>query len=698
MVDAERAPVPGVRDDAWHVAEVTAGWQHLPALDGLRAAAVMAVLAFHAGFLQGGFLGVDLFFVLSGFLITSLLIRDADSAEGARTRLVRFWGRRFRRLLPAVFVMIALVAGWAALFGSGADLAGVRNDGPWAVAYLANWHFIAGADGYWQSFAQPSMFDHLWSLAIEEQFYLLWPIVLVAIWTWSKRPQRTLVIASATGIALSLVAMIGLYDGVEPTRVYMGTDTRAASLLVGALAATAGARRLARLAVTRLGRWAQVVTVVLLCVIVWSWVAVDGASSAVLYRGGLLVHSVGCALVIALVVVLERAPAVRWLAWRPLARIGTLSYGLYLWHWPIYVVLSPERTGLDGWQLAAVRVASSFAAAAISFLLVEDPIRRRAVWARGRSGVIALVMAAGALLILLVSLPEPAVEIATFEADSIAVAVASAASNVEPSSSAAPDTLRADVAAPAGQNLDVRDTSVRDASIADTSAAQVVLPTVSSVVWAGDSVAFDLAPAVIASLRSAGLAVDDLEAYPGFRLVTDRDDIDLSRLVPERAGEVGADLALVQISNWDTDVDSDTYALAVTDLAEALDRLDGRLVMVATPPTANADVNAELDRLFSVVAGLARTGELDNLSVLDSRAWWGQPGAVDLDGDGSPERKRDLTHVCPAGGARFGALLADDLAEHFAGVEPGDPAEWADALWVFDERFDDPVGACAPLD
>ena len=113
-----------------------------------------------------------------------------------------------------------------------------QDDGPWAVLYVANWHFIADSGGYWESFAQPSMFDHLWSLAIEEQFYLLWPLVLVAIWKWSSRPTRTLVVGSGVAIGLSFVAMVLLYDGVEPTRVYMGTDTRAASLLVGALAAT----------------------------------------------------------------------------------------------------------------------------------------------------------------------------------------------------------------------------------------------------------------------------------------------------------------------------------------------------------------------------------------------------------------------------------------------------------------------------
>ena len=333
------------------------GWQHLPALDGLRALAVVAVLLFHGGYLQGGFLGVDLFFALSGFLITSLLIRDAGSPGGVR--LGSFWGRRFRRLLPAVLTLIVVVALWSWLFGSLADLAGVEGDGPWAVFYVANWHFIAQSGGYWESFTEPSMFDHLWSLAIEEQFYLVWPLVVVAIWRWSSRPVRTLAVISGAAIGLSFVAMVLLYDGVEPTRVYMGTDTRAASLLVGALAATEPARRIARRVVSALGERLGLVLALLAGLVAWSWVAIDGASSGMLYRGGLLAHSLACAVVISLVVAADRGWFGRGLGWRPLAWIGVLSYGLYLWHWPIYVVLSPERTGLDGLTLLGVRIAVS---------------------------------------------------------------------------------------------------------------------------------------------------------------------------------------------------------------------------------------------------------------------------------------------------------------------------------------------------
>jgi len=363
-------------------------WRHVPGLDGLRALAVIAVLLFHAGYLQGGFLGVDLFFALSGFLITSLLLRDATTSG---VGLGTFWGRRARRLLPAVLALLVVVSLWAAAFGSPADLDGVRRDGPWALFYVANWHFIADAGGYWQSFSQPSMFDHLWSLAIEEQFYLVWPVVILAIWRWSRRPHAALFITCVVGIVVSFALMLFLYDGGDPTRVYMGTDTRAASLLAGALAATAPGRRFTRDLVRRLGGATTTLLVVVGAMVLWSWTAVDGASAVGLYRGGLLLHSLACALLVAVVATAPASPGSRALGCRPLAWVGVMSYGLYLWHWPVYVVLSPDRTGWDGLALLVPRLALSTALAVASYRLVENPIRRDATWARTRRGIPLLV-------------------------------------------------------------------------------------------------------------------------------------------------------------------------------------------------------------------------------------------------------------------------------------------------------------------
>jgi peptidoglycan/LPS O-acetylase OafA/YrhL/lysophospholipase L1-like esterase len=688
-------------------------WKHLPALDGLRAAAVIAVLIFHAGYLQGGFLGVDLFFALSGFLITSLLIRDATSSDGTGIVLGTFWGRRFRRLLPAVFTMITVVALWAWIFGSGADLAGVQDDGPWAVAYLANWHFIAESGGYWESFAQPSMFDHLWSLAIEEQFYLLWPIVLVAIWKWSSRPTRTLLVLTVSAVALSFLSMILLYDGVEPTRVYMGTDTRAASLLVGALAATEPARRLARRAVVLLGDRTGMAIAALVVFVGWSWFAIDGASSGLLYRGGLLVHSIACAVIISLVVALDRGWLVRGFALRPLVWIGVLSYGLYLWHWPVYIVLSPERTGLDGVALLAVRLGASALIAYTSFRLVEDPIRRRARWALGPSGLVALVASVVAISALLFLLPDPPVEIAEFNPAAIAVPVVvpttageSAAADEASQTTRPPNDPAAVAAAEAVASVIDPDVDLTPGvtPVSETTATTAPVPqeAITSVLWAGDSVAHELGPAVDASLSAAGLEVDVVQSYPGFRLISpERSDIDLSKRLPARAAELQPDVVLLQISNWDGTADSDQYRAALVALAEELEPLGTKLVVVATPTTWNKDFNADHTRMFEIAANLAddpgEDGAGRNIAVLDPRPIWGEPGVLDLNGDGTPERKRDGIHICPSGAAMFGAWLADALAERFDGVTPGDPAIWADALWVVDERYDEPVGACAPL-
>ena len=677
-------------------------WQHVSALDGLRALAVVAVLLFHGGYLQGGFLGVDLFFALSGFLITSLLIRDAGSVGGVR--LGSFWGRRFRRLLPAVLTLIVIVALWSWLFGSLADLAGVEGDGPWAVFYVANWHLIAQSGGYWESFTEPSMFDHLWSLAIEEQFYLVWPLAVAAIWRWSSRPVRTLAVISGTAIGLSFVAMVLLYDGVEPTRVYMGTDTRAASLLVGALAATEPARRVARRVGSVLGERLGLVLALLAGLVAWSWVAIDGASSGMLYRGGLLAHSVACAVVISLVVAADRGWFVRGLGWRPLAWIGVLSYGLYLWHWPIYIVLSPERTGLDGVTLLGVRIAVSFAFAYVSYRLVEDPIRHRAVWARGRSGVVVLIAAVVGVVVLLGSvLPDPTGQVAEFDASAIAagapVADNTAGDRLGNTPATTPATslpARADDRSETPAATSAQSRPDPALTVPPSTAVAVPRQEIHSVMWTGDSVSYDLAPVVVASLAAAGLDVDTYGSYPGFRLVADQGHYDLGRIIPQRAAEVRPEVVVMQISLWDTSVDDDTYHAALEQLAGELDLLGASLVVVGAPANAQDDTNGNATRLFGVATELVRQSTTDNIEVIDFGTEW-RDGAIDFDGDGIPERKRDGTHVCPSGAARFGVWLTQALAERYDGVEPGDPFTWAAGPWATDQRYDEPVGTCARL-
>ncbi|GHA57186.1 acyltransferase family protein [Streptomyces anthocyanicus] len=375
--------------------------RHIAPLDGLRGVAVLGVLFFHAGHFDGGFLGVDLFLVLSGFLITGLLLTEARARDG-RIDLLAFWGRRARRLLPALAVVLAgtLLLVWA--LGPPNLLRYALDDGPWVAANLANWHFVADRVGYWDS-AGTRVFSHLWSIAVEEQFYVVWPLVL-CLTARGRGGGRRVAAVAAAGAAASLVLMVVLTTPADTTRVYEGTDTRAFSLLLGALAATEPAARLvSRLGERAAGRW----SLVLAAGIGAYWITADGQNSPSLFRGGLFLHALAAALLIACLARSPRTPAGRFLAAAPLRRLGTVSYSLYLWHWPVYLLLSEERLGLEGAPRTAVLLAVSVALAVLSKVLVEDPVRFRARWAKGRTGAVALVAAFAALAALWTAVPQP---------------------------------------------------------------------------------------------------------------------------------------------------------------------------------------------------------------------------------------------------------------------------------------------------
>ncbi|CAB90889.1 MULTISPECIES: acyltransferase family protein [Streptomyces] len=375
--------------------------RHIAPLDGLRGVAVLGVLFFHAGHFDGGFLGVDLFLVLSGFLITGLLLKEARARDG-RIDLLAFWGRRARRLLPALAVVLAgtLLLVWA--LGPPNLLRYALDDGPWVAANLANWHFVADRVGYWDS-AGTRVFSHLWSIAVEEQFYVVWPLVL-CLTARGRGGGRRVAAVAAAGAAASLVLMVVLTTPADTTRVYEGTDTRAFSLLLGALAATEPAARLvSRLGERATGRW----SLALAAGIGAYWITADGQNSPSLFRGGLFLHALAAALLIACLARAPRTPAGRFLAAAPLRRLGTVSYSLYLWHWPVYLLLSEERLGREGAPRTAVLLAVSVALAVLSKVLVEDPVRFRARWAKGRTGAVALVAAFAALAALWTAVPQP---------------------------------------------------------------------------------------------------------------------------------------------------------------------------------------------------------------------------------------------------------------------------------------------------
>ncbi|MEV5595272.1 acyltransferase [Streptomyces sp. NPDC052496] len=380
-----------------------AATSHIAPLDGLRGLAVLGVLFFHAGHFSGGFLGVDLFFVLSGFLITGLLLKEAANRNGT-VALTAFWERRARRLLPALTVLLAgvLLLVWTA--GPPYLLSFALEDGPWAALQATNWHFISEQVGYWND-GDTRVFSHLWSIGVEWQFYVVWPAV-VALLARRRATRRLVPVTAAAGAVLSLVAMVVLAYGPDTTRVYEGTDTRAFSLLLGALMATDPARRL----LSRVpGRLADGLCAVLVCTLGAYWFLTDGPNAPFLFQGGLFLHALAAALLIALLAHAPAGPVGRVLGSGPLRSLGAVSYSFYLWHWPVYLLLSEEVLGFGGWSRTAVLLAVSLAAGWLSKVLVEDPVRFKARWARGRTGAacLAAALAAVAGVCLLVPAPNP---------------------------------------------------------------------------------------------------------------------------------------------------------------------------------------------------------------------------------------------------------------------------------------------------
>lgn len=342
-----------------------------PQLDGLRAVAVLSVLVYHgrAEWMVGGYLGVDLFFVLSGYLITTLMLIESD--RDGRVDLGQFWLRRAKRLLPAMFLVVGAVVVYGRLNADAVDLDSLRGDALATIGYIANWWYVATGSSYFEQFSAPSLLRHTWSLAIEEQFYVLWPLLVGGGLRFVGRRRQTWIAVLGGITAISAAWMVVLTDsGVDLSRVYYGTDARLQALSIGAVLAFVLHRRSASLPAGTV----NAVSLAGVGVMAAMFVLVSDQSQW-MYRGGFTLFGIVAAIVIGAVVRHPNCTVARLAAAGPLPAIGRVSYGVYLWHWPVYVVLG-QHTTLSGLALIGADLVITAGCAAASYHFLEMPIRR----------------------------------------------------------------------------------------------------------------------------------------------------------------------------------------------------------------------------------------------------------------------------------------------------------------------------------
>jgi peptidoglycan/LPS O-acetylase OafA/YrhL len=454
---------------------------HIRGLDGIRALSVLAIIAFHTGLnsVPGGFYGVDSFFVLSGFLITSLLVREWSSTGTIRLR--RFWAGRARRLLPALFLLIAVIGIVLAVVPKLLATPDIVGDALSTMFYVSNWYSIHGGVTYFSLSATPSPLLHTWSLAIEEQFYLVWPLVVLGVLklgakgharrraarqgqahrravevlgggqlllvgaapvhddpAWVRRRRLHILFAVAClGSLASAVLMAFLAPNGYTTRAYYGTDTRAQALLVGAAIAIGltlwkdGSAR----------RWftrsASVLALAGVAGTAALW-ATTSETSTFAFSGGFLVASLAAGAVVLGCAVAPRSLVVRLLELPPLPQWGRISYGVYLWYWPVLLVMTGQRLHWGVYPLFLARVGVTVAIAALSYDLVEMPVRRGAL-KRWRSWVAAPIGAALAISAVFISTLVP-VGAAELQGSQLAVSAPSSTTTSPTTSPTTPST------------------------------------------------------------------------------------------------------------------------------------------------------------------------------------------------------------------------------------------------------------------
>jgi len=369
-----------------------------PALTGVRFIALLFMMLYHANisWARGGIFSIDVFFVLSGFLITSLLI--SEMTETNRIRLKHFWGRRAKRLLPALLFLLFGIAIYLALFATPEEAARSRGDGVSTLLYVSNWWYSLNGSSYFEAF-QPSLFRHTWSLSIEEQFYVLWPLLFIGGYKVLKGRLDLMAAFVGLGALASAGLMFVLFDpDTDPSRLYYGTDTRAQALLIGVglgLISHGNARRFLA------ERWIQIGGLLGYAVLAVVFATNDNRQPWI-FHGGFLVFGLAAALIVFAHAGDASSPLNRIVGLPVLVWLGSVSYGAYLWQWPVFVVVDESRTGIGGLPLLALQFVLTFALAAVSYYVIETPIRRASFSFRGDARTYTVGVLGGAALVVLI--------------------------------------------------------------------------------------------------------------------------------------------------------------------------------------------------------------------------------------------------------------------------------------------------------
>jgi peptidoglycan/LPS O-acetylase OafA/YrhL len=652
--------------------------KYQPALDGVRALAVLAVLAFHAevpGF-SGGYLGVSVFFTLSGFLITTLLVNEAETT--GRVSAGAFYARRARRLLPASVLCIGLIVVLAAVTDLFDGVADLRAHVVGSLLQVVNWVLLFGDGSYQQLFQQAagtaSPLEHYWSLSIEEQFYWLWPLAFLALTRVAKtRRSQTALLGLITALfAISSPVIAGVWGG---DAAYWATPARMAEILIGGVLALVVTGR-------SLPRWWSIAAPAALLALAVAVVTFP-TSGGPAYAGMLPLVAVGSA---ALLLGLQvEGPVRAALSIAPLVWLGKISYGVYLYHWPVYVIVDERRTDLDGAPLVILRLAITLAIAQVSYMLVELPIRR------GRTVRLPITFAAAAGVTAALAIIGFAVVPASAADYWSASAADAEAASIKPSAEplapvvAAPTTTVTTTPATtptAGSDTTTAAPAAATTVVAapvDTEPTPTTLPPIPEltrpvrIIVAGDSTAVATGNGLVAwAAANPQLAQVEIVAELGCGFVRggevmvlewtpvgDRCDEWLDETLPARVEALAPDVVMLMTTSWDVldrrwpetgevvPTDPEYRERIVGDVAEVSDRLGaggaGKVVWVREPipnvywwgsgqaqedPTRHAEIYAAMDAVADSSGG--------DVVVVDLPDWLHEQG-LDVDQAARPD-------------------------------------------------------------